>query len=266
MVSKRDEQVRGYKASHLLGSDNGTLVVGDVHISAGQNVSRADLLGKAINILQPKRVLFIGDLMTFDCFSEWDKDKRKKMEGRRYSLEIAKGREFLERVRSHSRNHEPEDGYLLCEGNHEDRVRRYIDSNPELDGALNYLSDIGFHGRVIPYKEYYKIAGVDFTHVPINEAGKPIGGKYAVHRALDLHEGSVVFGHTHKLATASMHRHGSAHLSQALNVGCFFEHIDEYAVGSVTSYWRGLVFVDHYKNGRFGWTPISMGKLKKQFN
>jgi hypothetical protein len=235
-----------------------------VHIAQGQNVRRADWLGAAIKDLKPQRVVFIGDFMSFDCFSAWDKDKRKKMEGRRYSKEIEKGVEFLERMDKASGNYKCD--YVMTEGNHEERLVRYIDQYPELDGTLNYAEDIGMGDyHITPYREYYKCAGVDYTHIPISEAGKPIGGKYVSHRALELHQGSTIFGHTHKLQTASIHRHGGRHLNQALNVGCFFEHIDDYAVGSVTSYWRGLVYIDHYKNGRFGWTPISMGKLRKEY-
>jgi len=250
--------------NNILESENSTLVVGDVHIAADQNVKRADLLGKVIEDLQPKRVVFIGDIMTFDCFSAWDKDKRKKMEGRRYSKEIKKGNEFLDRMYAQTKKAKPE--YILTEGNHEERLWRYIDQYPVIDGALDYRIDLGLYEKqwtIIPYREYIKIAGIDFTHIPINEAGKPIGGKYVAHRALELHNGSTIFGHTHKLQTASIHRHGARHLSQALNVGCFFEHVDDYAKGSITSYWRGLVLVDHYKHGRFGWHPISVGKLKK---
>ena len=249
----------------IMESDNSTLVVGDVHVAQGQNLERADWLGRAITELNPTRVVFIGDLMTFDCFSNWDKDKRKKMEGRRYIKEIEKGREFISRMYDHAPNWKGD--IILTEGNHEDRVSRYLDYNPELDGALDYQKDLGIKDEwtIIPYKEYYNVQGVAFTHIPISEAGKPLGGKYVCHRALELHQGSVVFGHTHKLQVAPLHRHGSPHLNQALNVGCYFSHIDEYALGSVTSYWRGLVLVDHYKHGRFGWMPFSMGKLKQRY-
>jgi len=248
----------------VLLSDYGVLAVGDVHIAQGQDVSRADLLGKTIRELKPKEVVFIGDFMTFDAFSNWDKDKRKLMENRRYEKEIAKGCEFIDRMKKHAGKYQPE--YTFVEGNHEDRVSRYLDTKPELCGAINYRRDLGIQDwKFVPYKEYTYIHGIGYTHIPISEAGKPIGGRYVSQKALDLHQGSVIFGHTHKLQTASVCRHGSPHLSQALNIGCFFNHVDAYAIGSVTSYWRGLVYIDHYKKGRFGWTPLSMGKLRQRY-
>lgn len=248
----------------IIKSDNTTLVVGDVHVAPGQNLKRAELLGKAIKALQPTRVVFIGDFMTFDSLSEWDMDKRKKMEGRRYAKDIRSGREFLSRMYTHIGSQRPE--FHLCEGNHEYRLHRYLSSDPTFDGAVDYIGDLDIGSwKITPFKSYISIQGVDFTHVPINEAGKAIGGKFACNKALDIVNGSVVFGHTHKLDTASIHRHGAEHLSHALNVGCYFEHIDDYAKGSVTSYWRGLVLINHYKHGRFGFNCLPMGMMRKIF-
>jgi hypothetical protein len=250
--------------NQLLRSDDLTLVVGDVHVSAGQDVSRGKLLGCAINDLRPDRVVFIGDLLTLDSLSAWDKDKRKKMEGRRYQKDIDAGKRFLANVYS-SGGHKCKE-YILTEGNHEDRLWRYLDGQPLFDGAVDYREDLGITDlgwKYVPYKEHYVYKGVYFTHVPINEAGRPVGGDSACKRALGIYQHSVVFGHTHKLASVAVHRTGSAHLNQALNVGCFFEHVDDYALGSLTSYWRGIVLLDHYKTGRFNWSPISLGKLRK---
>jgi hypothetical protein len=249
----------------LLTSDNLTLVVGDVHVGPNQDLRRADLLGKAIADLEPNRVVFIGDFLNFDSLSDWDKDKRKTMEGRRYARDIDSGREFLSMCYNHIPDVTKMDWHL-CEGNHERRLHRYIESDPLFDGAVDYIRDLGIDKWTItPFKSYVNIAGIDFTHVPINEAGKPIGGKYVCSKALDINHNSVVFGHTHKLDTASVHRHGAPHLQIALNVGCYFEHIEDYAKGSITSYWRGIVLVDHYKHGRFSWMPIPLGKMRKTY-
>lgn len=248
--------------NELLKSDDLTLVVGDVHVSAGQDLSRGKLLGLAIADLRPNRVVFIGDLLTFDSLSAWDKDKRKKMEGRRYQKDIDAGKRFLGLMMDNGGKHC--DDYILTEGNHENRLWRYLDVQPLFDGAVDYRKDLDIeHWTHVPYKEHYVHRGVYFTHVPINEAGNPVGGDTACKRALSIYQHSVVFGHTHKLASVAVHRTGSAHLNQALNVGCFFEHIDDYALGSLTSYWRGIVLIDHYKTGRFNWSPISLGKLRK---
>ena len=187
------------------------------------------------------------------------------MEGRRYQKDIDSGKKFIDTMLVEC----PDFDYgkfVFIEGNHEDRLWRYLDSQPLFDGAVDYRIDLGIEEwKHIPYKSHYEYKGVYYTHVPINESGKPVSGAVACAKSLSIYQSSVVFGHTHKLASSSVHRHGSPHLNQALNVGCFFDHIDDYALGSITSYWRGLVLIDHYKHGRFNWNPISMGKLRQVY-
>lgn len=247
-------------------SDDLTLVVGDVHISNNQNLRRAKWLGNAIREWQPDRVVFIGDMMTFDCLSNWDKDKRKLMEGRRYQHEIRAGNKFLDEMEGAMGKVRPE--FIMTEGNHEERLWRYFEKEPTFEGAVDYRTDLRLNERgwkVVPYKEYYTHRGVDFTHIPINEAGRPVSGKFVCNKAVDIAVRTTVFGHTHKLGSVGQHRHGQAHLQQAINVGCYFEHIDDYALGSVTSYWRGVVLIDHYKNGAVNFWPVRMSKMKAMY-
>jgi predicted phosphodiesterase len=242
-----------------------TIVVGDEHVGPGQNLRRADWLARLIDDVKPDRVVHIGDMGTFDSLSGWDKDKRRKMEGRRYAKDISALSTYVSRLDG-GRYQKYQS--ILLEGNHEDRIARYLDYNPVMEGQLDYASQCGIADKwkIIPFREYYKHYGVSFTHVPIMENGKPISGKLATSRALEICRDSVVFGHTHKLDYVACHRHGQTHLQEALNVGCYFEHVDEYAQGSVTSYWRGLVVLDHYSYGRFSFEAVPMGMLKREYN
>jgi predicted phosphodiesterase len=247
-----------------------TLVIGDAHVAPGQDLRRFDWANGLIRDIEPDRIVIIGDFVTMDSLSAWDKDKRKIMENRRYALDINAGREGLERM--FNKVHRNID-VIYCEGNHENRTDRYLDYHPELEGQVNVehdlLRDIREEGYIIEYIKYkhdWNHKGVSFTHVPIQENGKAVGGKYAVQKALSIYHNSVVFGHTHKLDTAGEHRHNAPHLNQALNVGCFFEHVDEYAKGSVTSYWRGLVVLDHYSDNRFDFATYSLGRLKDVYS
>lgn len=246
-------------------SNDVSLVVGDVHCGPGQSLRRATWLGKHIAATRPARVVFIGDFLSFDSLSAWDRDKRRLMEARRYHLDVESGRVFLDLVRKGLPDNDCTP-FIFIEGNHENRLARYLDHDPTFHGKIDYIRDIGFEGKVVPYKDSFVHRGVHFTHIPISENGAPIGGKYVASRALDVYGCPVVFGHTHKLNMACVHRKGMPHLQMAVNVGCFFEHIDEYAQGSQTSYWRGLVEINHYKRGSFDVNAIRMGHLKRMYD
>lgn len=244
-----------------------TLAVGDVHVGPNQNLRRADWLGWAIKDIKPQRVVFIGDFLTFDALSAWDKNKRKKMEGRRYQADINAGREFLDRMYAEMRGFNTE--FILTEGNHEDRLWRYLDGDPTFEGAVDYVSDLGLdkrNWRVVPYKHDFKYKGVCYTHIPISANGRAISRKDICSAALDTYGTPIVFGHTHRLANGQLHRKGTPYLQEALNIGCYFEHIDEYAQGSMTNYWRGLVAINHHKMNRFSYKTIPLSDLRRMYN
>lgn len=203
-----------------------------------------------------------------DCLSEWDKNKRKKMENRRYELEISAGNNALDMLLRDYKLMDPKPKLVYVKGNHENRLDRYLDYDPTFEGHVSiekdlYLKERGF--TVVEYKDNYNVNGVSFTHIPITGIGKPIGNPNVARKALQLYHNSVVFGHTHTLDHGAEHRQNAPHLNQALCVGCFFEHVDDYAVGSKTDYWRGLVTVNMAGPNRFDIETISLSKLLKDY-
>jgi predicted phosphodiesterase len=251
-----------------------TLVVGDAHVDETQDLRRFVALGNYILEQRPDNIVLIGDFLSFNCFSQWDRDKRKKMEGLRRNAEIDSGNAALDfmlrptanynkkRKKSKKNQYHPVLAYV--EGNHEDREKRYLDYEPSLVGTIDYRKDLKLDERgflFVPYRQYGYILGTGFTHVPMNKINKPIGGQRVLSTALQLHAHSVVFGHTHELKFDGEHRHGAAHYNQVLNVGCFFEHIDDYALGSKTDYWRGIITLDHYSYNRFDFSTTAMTNL-----
>src|SRR3990167_10732547 len=174
------------------------LVVGDAHVEQGQDVSRFKLLGNYIKAHEPSHVLLIGDFLSVESLSGWDRNKRLTMEGRRYQSEIAKGIEALDHVDMaiHSMKVAPKKIFL--EGNHEDWVTRYVDEHPELKSKMGIREDLELGDRGyawVPYKSDYVIGGVSFTHVPIKGNGSPISRPNICEKALRLYHNSVVFGH-----------------------------------------------------------------------
>jgi hypothetical protein len=147
-------------------------------------------------------------------------------------------------------------------------VDRYLETDPTFHGFIDLKKDLGLtenKWKVINYKDVYTVNGISFTHVPIAGNGKPIANPNVTAKALRLFSTSVVFGHTHTLDHSAEHRHGAAHLNQALCCGCFFEHVDLYAQGSKTDYWRGIVMLNVYSTNRFDFETVAMSRLLKEY-
>jgi predicted phosphodiesterase len=242
------------------------LVIGDAHVDEHQSLERFTALGNKIALEMPDVVVIIGDFLSFNCLSEWDRNKRAKLEGLRYHKEIAAGNAALDRLGFH--------GYQECrvvyiKGNHEDRLDRYLAIDPTFMGHVSLERDLRLKERnieVVEWKQALTLNGVSFTHIPINSMGKAIGNPGVAKKALTLYHNSVVFGHTHTLDTAGEHRSNAPHLNQALCVGCFFEHVDEYARGSKTDYWRGVVTLTIYSHNRFDFETTAMSQLYAKYH
>lgn len=252
-----------------------TLVVPDAHVGPGQKLDRFNRLGQLIVDRRPDRIVTMGDFVTLESLSNWDLNKSGVMEGRRYKADIASAVEALARMtgplqavqdkqrRLREKIYRPRLVYI--KGNHEDRLDRYTETKPELKEHLNLeedlqLMDFGFTD-VVPYKEYIEIDGVLMTHAPLGGSAQPVSGKMAVHRAAEMMSKSLVFGHTHRKEGVNYYRHGAENINQILTCGCFFEDDPDYAYGGLNSYWRGVMLLNHFSEGRFDVEEISLERL-----
>jgi predicted phosphodiesterase len=238
------------------------IVIGDAHVDEDQSLARFKALGKYIKDTPHDVVVSIGDFMSMNCLSDWDRNKRMKMEGKRYAKEVSAGNVALDHFAPSCKK------LVYVKGNHENRLDRYFEVDPTFQGINSLEKDLMFKERgIVPveYKSNYDINGVSFTHIPINGVGKPISNPNVCKKALSLYHNSVVFGHTHTLDHCAEHRQNAPHLNQALAVGCFFEHVDDYAKGSKTDYWRGIVTLNIYHRNRFDYSTLSLSNLRKKY-
>ena len=241
------------------------LTIGDTHTTDTQDLSRFNLLNKFILDKRPDVIIFMGDFLTLQCLSAWDANKRALMEGKRYYKEIAAGNEALDMT---FKNVEYGPEVVFIEGNHEDRLTRYLEKDPTFAGAVSVPKDLKLVERgitFIPYREYYQINGVNFTHIPFNKV-REIGGVNICRKASQVTVSSVVFAHTHNAELAHVWKPGMPHLQDIYCCGAFFEEIEKYMEGRISEYWRGLSLLNMWKEGRYDVESFSLGRLDKMYD
>lgn len=163
------------------------LVLADVHMT--EEVSKPYRIVKQI-IRKNKfnGVILLGDYMDVPSLSEWDKDKRKIMENQRFEKEIECAnkeldflQKFIEKV-------------VYVNGNHEGRIDRYIEKNPELEGLLEVQNVLKLDERKIefvPLNQLLKIGHCYFTHGMFT-------GQYHASQHLRTLGCNIVYGHKHQ--------------------------------------------------------------------
>ena len=139
--------------------------------------------------VKPVHLVCIGDFADFYKVSAHSKDPSRILT---FDDELADVNAGLDQLDALHATHK-----LFIEGNHEDRLRRYLqDKAPELYGVVG--ADTLFHlkrrqWQYIPYKSDTRLGKLYLTH----DVGT--AGRYATHRALDVYQHSIITGHTHRM-------------------------------------------------------------------
>lgn len=164
------------------------LIVPDTHAPYHDHQAWRLML-KAARKLRPHVVVHMGDLADFYSLSTHSKDPARAG-NLEHELSIVK----------HLRSQLDDLGAgrkLFIEGNHEDRLRRYLqDRAPELHDLISTdsllkLTENGW--EFTPYKSAAKIGELYLTH----DTGH--SGKYTTARALETFQHSVAIGHHHAI-------------------------------------------------------------------
>ena len=77
-----------------------TIVVGDPHTEPGDDLRRFKALSNFLVAQQPDNIVFIGDYLTLDSLSGYDKNKPGKIENRRLNTELSVGKAGIDLVES----------------------------------------------------------------------------------------------------------------------------------------------------------------------
>ncbi len=246
------------------------LIVPDAHAKPGISNRRFDWAGKLIAELQPDVVVQVGDFFDMPSLCSYDRGT-KGFEGRRYKKDLDAGYDAIERIMAPAakvRGYKPR--WVALGGNHDDgRINKVSSSQPEFDGVVSVAdlrwNDFGWDH--IPYKDTVKIDGVNYSHcLPSGVMGRPIGGENPCTAILRQHHESSTVGHSHLYDYAERIT-VSGKRAQAMMVGCFFEHVEDYAGPLINKmWWRGLVFKEFLRDGTYDWTRFSMSRLKEIYN
>ena len=198
---------RWKKLRHIDDRIKKTLILSDVHIPYQDDKAISAAFNYARKY-QPDNIVLNGDVMDFYGLSTFDKspDRKDTVAG-----EIMKGRKWLSGLR---RRFSKANIYFL-QGNHENRLQKYLWRNPELHGldSLELKNLLRFkHLKIKETKVDAEYWGKDTGHLKIGDAiimhgdsrlNGSSSSKYSGYSAKNTMMGiqqSVVMGHIHRLA------------------------------------------------------------------
>jgi len=139
---------------------------------------------------KPKYIVLNGDYVDFYALSRHDKDPARIVQ---FEYELTVAREGLRELEQLA----PQAKLIYIDGNHEDRLRRYLWTKaPELSASITTpgLLDLSRWTHV-GYKKHWRLGKMHYTH----DVGAT--GRQAVARALDTYQHCVTTGHSHRFQT-----------------------------------------------------------------
>lgn len=247
------------------------LVIGDPHAHPDHNNDRADWLAGLINDIHPDVVVNMGDHFDMPSLSSYDKGKRS-FNGRSYKQDIESGLEFHDRMWGPVKARKKKMPYsIVLEGNHEHRVERALDLNPEYTGMIGF-DDYKFdeyYDEVVRYNGgtpgITQRDGILFAHYFIaGVSGRPISGERPAHMLINKTGTSCIAGHLHTLDYATS-ANVAGIVRNGLVVGCYQDYSNGWA-GNIGNLWRaGVAVLNGVEDGAYDFEWIGIDRLRAAY-
>lgn len=250
------------------------LILPDQHAHPDFNNERADWAGKLIADIKPDVVVNMGDAADLSSLSAYDKGKAS-FQGKNYQADIESHLDFQERLWSPIRKLKCKlPRRVVLEGNHENRIKRAIDLDPQLGGDKYGLSfkDLDFdkhYQNVVEYKGQtpgiITIDGVSYGHYFISGVmGRPIAGVHHAASLIAKNYCSCTAAHSH-LVDWSVKSNSQGKYIMGLVAGVYQDYDAEWAGHVNDLWWSGVVIKRNVEDGVYSPEFISMESLKKAY-
>lgn len=247
------------------------LVIPDAHAHPDFHNERFTWLSGLIKDLKPDVVVNLGDGADMPSLCSYDKGK-KSFHGRTYKRDIDSFLDSQDRLWEplrRSKKKLPETVY--CVGNHEARIGKAIELQPELEGTISYddLQLTRWYDHVVHYDGgspgIINIEGIDFAHYFISGVmGRAVGGEHPAYSLVTKRLRSSTCGHVHT-ADYCVRTNGGGRKVMGCVAGVFQDYRASWAGGANDLWWKGVVFKREVENGTYDIQWISLDAIKKEY-
>ena len=222
------------------------IILPDVHIDDSVPVPYK-IVKEFIKDIKPDEIILLGDFADIASLSAWDYDKKRPMEGRRYKREMATLNKELDFLQKHTKK------ITYLEGNHEFRIERYLDKNPEMEGLIELPEQLNLKARNINFIEMnklYSIGKCNFTHGMYTN-------KYHATKHLQALGCSIVYGHGHR-AQSDMMCMKMQDPIMAYGLGCLCGKQPDYMRGRPSNWINQFAVFEWDEKGNFNIYPVNI--------
>lgn len=240
-------------------------IIPDRQAKPGVPLDHNRWIGMAIADYAPDVVIDIGDNADFPSVSTHSAAGSKGKEGQRLLADI-EAANYAEELLAEGMGAFKPKRKIRLRGNHENRLERYLEANPVLEGlvGLHLLKDEGW--ELVPYWNgapgVVHIDGIAYAHYFANpNTGKPIAGTIA--NRLSKIGSSFVQGHVQGLLQGNV-QYATGRIRHGIVAGSAYIHDEEYK-GQANAHWRGVVVLNEVRDGQFCEMPLTLDYLCRKY-
>lgn len=233
------------------------IVLPDLHVPY-EDARTLEAVYKYIQDVKPSWVVQLGDFMDFDCISSHNTGKLRIIEGKRIDKDYKHGNTLLDNLRCAARSARN----TILEGNHDERVQRYIDQHPETEGMLEVPLGLDLASRDIEWVPFWsnkraikRIGHAAFIH------GLYCNDHHAKRHVQDFGE-SIFYGHTHDFQCYSKVMQGDNKTYVGQSLGCLCKYEQQYLQGRPTKWQQGFAHFVMRDKGFYTYYPIMIFEHK----
>lgn len=200
---------------------------------------------------QPNVIVLGGDVVDLDLIS--NKAKRREIEGKRLLKDLKYARQRLVELREIN----PDAEIYLIEGNHDERMERYIDDHPEVEGILEVPTMLELDAQEIHWipswrkGELLTIGKAHFIHGQYENT-------YHTKTTVDNYGVNMFYGHIHDVQSYSKILHGDDSTIMAQSCGCLCRYNMPYLKGRPTKWQQAFLDLWVRPDGFFNHQVVSI--------
>lgn len=232
-------------------------------------------LGKFLYDIKPDLVVDLGDGADMRSLNSFDTRKPQAIVAQSYQADIETYNDAMERMRYYFKvNKRKRPMYVGFEGNHENRIKTAIATDPRLEGEKYGVSfkHLNTNMWFDEYHEYHnnapKIAnyhGVDFAHfITAGNFGRPLSGIHHAYGLIQTRYRSCTVGHTHKRDVYFKDGAGNRG-AIGLVAGCFKGSEEDWAGQSNADWWKGVIVKENLSDGLYEPRFVSLETLRREY-
>lgn len=238
------------------------MVIPDTQVRPGVKVDHLEWAGNYAAEKRPDVIVMIGDWFDMPSLCDYERGKLA-FEGRRYVNDVKAGKDAMQRFLAPIKAvKEYKPRMVFTMGNHEHRIIRYVDNNPEFSEKFSF-DDLGLHDfgwEVHDFLKPVEIDGILYCHYFVSGAmGRPVSSAAALLREFQQ---SCTMGHNQNYDIA-VHKKT---LNRTLFAGCFYTHDEKYLTPQGQGHKRHLIIKHEVEDGKYDLMEVSVKFLEKAYS